>query len=446
MNRVRACLAAQSFDQAESLCLELLKGLEQIAAPSRVQHSLKAQALQELGAICMQLNRPAQALEAWELSAGIWETLELGAELAHAVEQMSALYLRENRLDDAIEGFRRAAQLRMRDGAGTQAALDWLDLAICLAEAGEHRAAIRHITQGLHQIQEQDGWSNRISARRKAAEAYKAMGKESEYLEHLEILSHLQTRWNEELQSATASLTAGTQAHASGQNPGMMSYDEAIGLFTAKASHDMKEPLRMIGSFCALLQRQHGHLLDESGLEYLEIIADANDRMNALLAKLLDYTRVGSSAMSQEQVDLMDSVTVATYSMRSALDKREALVEALSLPRVTGESGIWQMLIMELMDNSLKFNQSSKPIIRIEGRQEAGRTIVAVQDNGIGIPKPHRAEVFELFRRLHPRSAYRGSGIGLAIVEKIAHTLGGQCRVNDSPLGGCAIEVELPSA
>ena len=102
-------------------------------------------------------------------------------------------------------------------------------------------------------------------------------------------------------------------------------------------------------------------------------------------------------------------------------------------------------MLIHLLDNALKFNSNKNPQIRIEGKEDSGMAVLTVHDNGIGIPEGHRKEVFDLFRRLYARSEYRGSGIGLAIVNRVAELHGGYCEITDSPLGGSAFQIYLPA-
>jgi signal transduction histidine kinase len=103
-----------------------------------------------------------------------------------------------------------------------------------------------------------------------------------------------------------------------------------------------------------------------------------------------------------------------------------------------------ELMMVQLLDNALKFNRSSRPHIVISAVEESDAVTIKVQDNGIGIPVANRNEVFDLFRRLHPRTEFRGSGIGLTMVARIAALHGGNCWVENSRLGGCCICVRLP--
>jgi signal transduction histidine kinase len=332
---------------------------------------------------------------------------------------------------------------RLHDRAG----LTWLELATCLAEIGETRAATRHLKQGLHRVDTAGNAEARMNARKVAAAVYALLGDPEAKLEQLEALCGLQEAWIRENKARPVHAQA---VGPSLQHPEMASltedaaYLEAIQTFTGKAAHDMKEPLRMIGSFSALLRRQYGALLDAEGNEFLDIVQDAGERMNELLAKLLDYTRLGTSGKAVQALDLTDTVTLAAHRLRSQLEQREALLETLALPGATGLRDELELMMVQLLDNALKFNRSSRPHIVISAVEESDAVTIKVQDNGIGIPVANRNEVFDLFRRLHPRTEFRGSGIGLTMVARIAALHGGNCWVENSRLGGCCICVRLP--
>lgn len=422
---------------------------------SREDQCLQARCYDALGQALFGLGYWEDGQKALERAAGAWETLERGPELARVLQNLAQLHKSNGKMDHALDLLRQAAHGWEREGCMAEAGLTWLELANCLADLGETGAAKRHLRQGLHRVDSTGKVDAKINARKLAASVCALLGDSEARMEQLEALCGLQEAWIREskpragkesapghaLDTSAVTSDASTQPENAGYDA---SYFEAIRTFTGKAAHDMKEPLRMIGSFSALLRRQYGTMLDAEGHEYLDIVLDANERMSELLNKLLDYTRLGASGKPAAEFDLADAALMAAHRLRKELDQRQALVETQAMPIITGQRGELELLVFHLLDNALKFNRSNRPHMLLSTEQEADTVILSVHDNGIGIAPASRIEVFDLFRRLQPRTEFRGSGIGLSMVARIAALHGGTCWIENSRLGGCAVRVRLP--
>jgi signal transduction histidine kinase len=207
----------------------------------------------------------------------------------------------------------------------------------------------------------------------------------------------------------------------------------------------MKEPLRMIGSFSDLIRRQYGDVLDAEGLEFLDIITDANERMSNLLNRLLDYAKLDTEDKTPGRVELEELMLVLGHRMAGTLKARQASLEFGPLHAVQGYREELNLMLEHLLDNAIKFQPPGQsPAICVLTRQDASGIWLEVHDNGIGVSAAHRKEVFDLFRRLHPRCEYPGSGIGLAIVQRVVELHNGRCEFIESRLGGAAFCALLP--
>jgi PAS domain S-box-containing protein len=203
--------------------------------------------------------------------------------------------------------------------------------------------------------------------------------------------------------------------------------------FAYMASHDLQEPLRKVTQFCQLLKQEYGGR-HEMADTYMDFAIDGASRMQQLINDLLELSRVGLSDVAREWVDMRVVVTKALEILREPLEETGAAVEIGDMPRVfAAPSGLVQ-LYQNLVGNALKFRDPARvPVIRIGGERNSGEWRFWVTDNGIGLEPRHANRIFEAFRRLHDRSQYPGTGIGLAICRRIVERHGGRIWVESQP-------------
>lgn len=222
--------------------------------------------------------------------------------------------------------------------------------------------------------------------------------------------------------------------------------------FAYVASHDLQEPLRKIVGFTELL-RDHHEAIDDEEDEFRGYIVDSAHRMQRLIKDLLAYSRAGRRELEREVVDLDEVVADVLTDLALRIEETGATVEVEDLPTVLGDDGQLREVLQNLVSNALKYRPEDRPPrIRItqvsatppEGAEDDRFVAIAVADNGIGIAPEHRDSVFEVFRRLHPAHEYGGTGLGLALVQRIVHRHGGTVTIADSPLGdGIAVRITL---
>lgn len=213
--------------------------------------------------------------------------------------------------------------------------------------------------------------------------------------------------------------------------------------FAYVASHDLQEPLRTISTFIKLLEEEQAERLDEEGLEFLDFIRRASDRMRGLVHDLLEYSRIGRIHVDGDvELGLLAHQVIEDLGTR--IEECGGHVEVGPLPQVRGHEGTLRTLLLNLLNNGLKFSREGTiPRVRLSAEREGKRWSIVVDDNGIGIPEEHRERVFLIFQRLHGTSKYEGSGIGLAHCKKIVEQHGGKIHIEDSPLGGCRVRFDL---
>jgi light-regulated signal transduction histidine kinase (bacteriophytochrome) len=213
----------------------------------------------------------------------------------------------------------------------------------------------------------------------------------------------------------------------------MESKNKELEQFAYVASHDLQEPLRTISAFVELLQKEYRGRLHGNGDKYLDYLSHASDRMKILIKDLLDYSRIGreKEAMLVECNKLLEEVLA---DLDKNVKDSGALVKADRLPVLYAYPTELKLLLQNLITNSIKFRQPDRaPEVIIESMEENGHWKFTVSDNGIGIEDMFLDRIFIIFQRLHTRSQYEGSGIGLAHCKKIAELHGGKIWAESEP-------------
>lgn len=204
--------------------------------------------------------------------------------------------------------------------------------------------------------------------------------------------------------------------------------------FAYVASHDLQEPLRMITSFLKLIERKYNPLLDEKGKQYIHFSIDGAERMKQIILDLLEYSRV-DNVDYKETVDLNELISEIKLLVKKLILERKAKISFTNLPKIMAAKSPMRQLFQNIIENSLKYsNPDLAANIEINSEDIGGFWKFSIEDNGIGIAKEHHEKVFQIFRRLHTRDKYSGTGIGLAIAKRIVEKHGGEIWI-DSELG-----------
>lgn len=198
--------------------------------------------------------------------------------------------------------------------------------------------------------------------------------------------------------------------------------------FAYAASHDLKEPLRMIGMYTQLLKKRIGGQLEGSNAEFMNYVTDGVGRMQILLDDLLKYSRLGKEEQDIRAIDLNKTLFVVVHNLTAAMKETDAAIVATPLPNVMASSVEMTQLFQNLISNAVKFRRKgTSPLIEIRVIElSTNKYRFMVADNGIGISEQHRDRVFNIFERLNNRTDYEGSGIGLATCKKIVQNAGGE--------------------
>jgi light-regulated signal transduction histidine kinase (bacteriophytochrome) len=206
--------------------------------------------------------------------------------------------------------------------------------------------------------------------------------------------------------------------------------------FAYVASHDLQEPLRKIVSFNQMLQKRYQGQLDERADQYIGFAVDGARRMQVLINDLLAFSRVGRIGGDWSAVPANELVDAAVDNLGVAIEETGATVECDALPEVNGDRALLTLVFQNLIGNAIKFHGEEPPHVRITVASREDEHEFTVQDNGIGIDPEYAERIFVIFQRLHARSSYEGTGIGLAMCRKIIEYHGGRIWLDDTTTGG----------
>jgi light-regulated signal transduction histidine kinase (bacteriophytochrome) len=221
--------------------------------------------------------------------------------------------------------------------------------------------------------------------------------------------------------------------------------------FAYVASHDLKEPLRAVGGFVALLEAKYREMLDEKACGYIAHAVEGTNRMALLLDGLLEYSRVdsraGRGAGRVSTFPAREAVAAALAGLASTMEESLASVTVEELPAVTADRTQLTQVFQNLIANALKFHRrETPPVVVVGARLQGQEWVFSVRDKGIGIDPEYFDRIFVIFRRLHTRKTYPGTGIGLAIVKKIVERHGGRVWLESRVGEGTTFFFSLPAA
>jgi len=221
--------------------------------------------------------------------------------------------------------------------------------------------------------------------------------------------------------------------------------NEDLRQFAYIASHDLKEPLRMISSYAQILLRLYGDKFDENAKSYFGYMTEGVTRMNGLLEDLLKYATVGRNEEEVEEMEMDYVVEICRVNLKVLIQESGAQINYGDLPNVHVTRSTIIQLMQNLISNGIKFRKKDTvPIIDISYKKSQTEYTFTVSDNGIGMEEEHLERIFVIFQRLHSRTTYEGSGIGLAICQKIVQRWGGRIWVTSKLGEGSSFHFTIP--
>jgi PAS domain S-box-containing protein len=215
--------------------------------------------------------------------------------------------------------------------------------------------------------------------------------------------------------------------------------------FAYVASHDLQEPLRMITSYLQLVEQRYAEKLDDDAREFIQYAVEGASRMKSLINALLTYSRVESGEKDFARVNCKDAIEQALYNLQLAIEDCHAQIDFDDMPEIQADERQLVQLFQNLIGNAIKFRREDPPKVHIGAKREKDEWVFSVQDNGIGIEKQYLDRIFAIFQRLHARSKYEGTGIGLAICKKVVERHNGRIWVESEVGQGTTFYFALPA-
>jgi light-regulated signal transduction histidine kinase (bacteriophytochrome) len=220
-----------------------------------------------------------------------------------------------------------------------------------------------------------------------------------------------------------------TQA-LSGKASEMEEQNAELQQFVYAVSHDLKEPLRMVNNFLKLLEAKYNSQLDDTARQYIHFATDGSARMRILIDDLLEYSRASRLQPDRSMVDMQDLFAEIIKDNNHLVKEKSAEISFGSLPVISADRTRMRQLLQNLLSNAIKYQAAGQhPQIRLEAEQLTDSWQFCMEDNGIGIAPEYFEKIFMIFQRLHNKTEFAGTGIGLALCKKIVEQHGGRIWV-----------------
>jgi PAS domain S-box-containing protein len=215
--------------------------------------------------------------------------------------------------------------------------------------------------------------------------------------------------------------------------------------FAFAASHDLQEPLRMVTNYLALIEKKYKDILDDTGKKYIHFAVDGALRMRQIILDLLEFSRIGRTETMSTAVDINLLINEILVLFSSQIQEKRAVIDIGQLPVFNTFKVPLRQAFQNLIGNALKYQRpGSSPVINISAQEENKYWKFSVKDNGIGIKQEHFERIFVIFQRLHVKEEYSGTGVGLAITQKIIESIGGEIWVESTEGEGSTFIFTIP--
>ncbi len=431
----------------------------------------RAIVLNNVGNVYYELDRYQEALQYFQQSLEVAESAQYREMMALSMAQISRNKTALGQLDAALELANAAQELIQELGDVNGREINLLNLGNIHFLREDYERAIILTSQGIVAAKRRNDEANEIRGYQLLAKIHQQLGDYEKALQYQLIYSTAQETFAKERldrqvmdlevqysikdkQSKIEQLTKENQLQALlleqkdqivKQNAQLLQANEELRQFAYVASHDLKEPLRMIGSYTQLIFRRHGQDFDQDSQSYFDFVSEGVNRMNNLLDALLRYATIGKTDEEFEEVRLNDAIELAVINLRVSIEETEAVINIPQLPTVRSIQSLLIQLFQNLISNAIKFRKpGTQPVVHLGAVEAEEEVIVSVKDNGIGIAPEYQERIFVIFQRLHTRVRYEGAGIGLSICQKIMQRLGGRIWIESEVNQGATFFIALP--
>jgi light-regulated signal transduction histidine kinase (bacteriophytochrome) len=237
------------------------------------------------------------------------------------------------------------------------------------------------------------------------------------------------------------------QAAALGRaNTSLEAANRELESFSYSVSHDLRAPLRAIDGYSLMVQEDYGAQLDETGRRYIQTIRNGSQRMAALIDDLLTFSRLSRQSLNRQTVDMTALARRAAAEVLEGQPNPKPAVTIPELPAVPGDPALLRQVWTNLIGNAVKYSsKAAAPAVQVRAAAEAGMVRFEVQDNGVGFDMKYADKLFGVFQRLHSIDEYPGTGVGLAIVQRIIARHEGAVTAQAEPGKGATFGFTLPT-
>ena len=222
--------------------------------------------------------------------------------------------------------------------------------------------------------------------------------------------------------------------------------NERLEQFAYAASHDLQEPLRMISKYLQLLENRYSDDLDDDASEFLAFARNGATRMQTLIEDLLQFSQVETQSDPLESVALKSVIDDTRTDLQMRIEESNAEITTDDLPRVEGDPSQLRQLFQNLLSNAMEYSGDESPRIHISAEKRGTEQVISVADEGIGIESDDQERIFEIFQRLHTIDEHAGSGIGLALCQRIVERHGGEIWANSDFGDGATFSFTVPTS
>ena len=214
--------------------------------------------------------------------------------------------------------------------------------------------------------------------------------------------------------------------------------------FAFIAGHDLQEPLRMVTSYMALLEKRYHEDLDDDARQFIAFAVDGAQRMQIMVGELVTYSLVGTGQFEAQPIEANSAVDRAIADLQDSIEASGAVITCDPLPTVVADDEQLAQLFQNLIGNAITYCREHKPEIHIAGEGRDAEWVFSVSDNGPGIESDYHERIFAMFQRLVSKDEYAGCGMGLAICRRIAERHGGRIWVESEPGKGSTFRFTVP--
>jgi len=211
-------------------------------------------------------------------------------------------------------------------------------------------------------------------------------------------------------------------------------------------SHDLQEPIRMINSYVKLLKKKYENVLDSEAIEYINFAAEGASRLKSMVDDLLSYSRLRKENLNKSKFRVYDIINMVIKHLEKNHGNGifEINCDTNSLPEIFADKKQISLLFLNLLENSIKFNHESNKRINIKCDYKKNNLVFCIKDNGIGVEEQYHDKIFKIFQKLHGQTEYSGSGIGLAMCNKIIDNHDGEIWIESEPGKGSKFYFSIP--